>query len=1238
MLGLINGRLLRALAAVDIPALVAGIAELAASAGIIGTEDTGLQQVMTNVGQAIPIICRDGSPSQLDATIAACQQVASDTPSPLIKATFQAFLGTLLVAGFDRTKQMDDLDAAISAFQQAAETAPEAEPVRAAYLDRLAKLQSARAVLAEAEREAERDDRLSQLALDGRDLVDRAIQARDPAALTAAMEQLRQALDMAPAENPQRSVIISDIGVALRHRFELTGALADLDEAIDTQRQAVEAVSADDPRRVSYVSNLSNVLRIRFERSGAHADLDGAVEASRQALDSCAADDPRRAVVLSHRGLALLDKYRYDGSLDRLNEAVTTCQEAVDAATDETCRASDRMNLGLSLTARFERTGELADADAAVEATRHALDEAGPADRSRANYLTSYASALRLRGERTGSLDDISAAVENDQQALEVSPPGELGRAMRLSHLGLSLLRRYGLTGVPADLDAAVDRGYESVAAVADSDPFGALCLSNLSCSLLRRFERDGALTDLKAAVDVAQQASDAVPGAGPMRPRHLGNLANALEARFIRLGALDDLERAVDASRQAVAACPADDANRGSYLNSLANALQLRFRHIAKASDLSESIEFSQQALAAIPPDHALRGMVLASLSLGLILRFSQMHAKADLDGAVDAGRQAAETAADDDPSRAFFLGRKLLALWLRFDLTGAPEDLNEGLEAGREAAATMAAAPSVRAGAAVMWGHLAARAENWPEAVRAYRAAIDLLGKVAPRGLARGDQEYQLIGISGIGSRAAACCLELGETDLAAELLEQGRGVLLGQALDAHTDLTALEGMRPDLAARFAQLRDQLDAARTPGGLGQELTEGNADAAARRAAERQRQDAESLETVITEARRLPGLERFLLPPRADDLVKAAEQGPVVMITVDEIRSDALVLTPPDVRVVPLPGLSATTVAEHTLAFLSALRDIRDAAPYANDQAEAQLTTVLGWLWDTVADPVLENLGLTRKLAPGQPWPRIWWCPSGLLSLLPLHAAGHHETCFDDTPQTVMDRVASSYAATARTLMYARRPVAADAAASSGQVLVVAMAHTPGAPDLDAAPEEASMLTEKFGPQAKVLHDEADVALATSESVLAAMPGYPWAHFACHASGSLRDPSASYLLLDDHASQPLTVLDVARLRLQRAELAYLSACSTAMTGATLPDEAINLASAFQLAGYRRVVATLWPVDDDLAASLARRFYDSVDSADPQDAAPALHDATRLYRRVYADQPSMWAAHIHAGI
>ena len=154
----------------------------------------------------------------------------------------------------------------------------------------------------------------------------------------------------------------------------------------------------------------------------------------------------------------------------------------------------------------------------------------------------------------------------------------------------------------------------------------------------------------------------------------------------------------------------------------------------------------------------------------------------------------------------------------------------------------------------------------------------------------------------------------------------------------------------------------------------------------------------------------------------------------------------------------------------------------------------------------------------------------------------------------------------------------------------------------------------------------------------ATHDTVLAALPTGRWAHFACHGASDLTNPSASCLLLTDHRQRPLTVVDVARLRLDDAGLAFLSACSTARPGGRLADEAIHLASAFQLAGYRHVIATLWPVGDQHAVDIAADIYTTLTTAGEADVAGAVHAAVRRMRRRWGwDTPSVWASHIHVG-
>jgi hypothetical protein len=186
----------------------------------------------------------------------------------------------------------------------------------------------------------------------------------------------------------------------------------------------------------------------------------------------------------------------------------------------------------------------------------------------------------------------------------------------------------------------------------------------------------------------------------------------------------------------------------------------------------------------------------------------------------------------------------------------------------------------------------------------------------------------------------------------------------------------------------------------------------------------------------------------------------------------------------------------------------------------------------VLGWLWDNAAGPVLHALGHQGPPAPGQPWPRLWWVPGGLLSLLPVHAAGHHTNPPDPAGRTVMDRVISSYTPTIGALAHARTPHTA-APATASRSLIVAMPTTPGLPSqgrLRYVPAEAAMLQARL-PCPTLLteppdgHTITESLIPTKAAVLEHLPGCAIAHFACHGHTDPADPSQSRLL---HVLAPL--------------------------------------------------------------------------------------------------------------
>ncbi|MBL7517311.1 CHAT domain-containing protein [Frankia sp. CNm7] len=871
-------------------------------------------------------------------------------------------------------------------------------------------------------------------------------------------------------------------------------------------------------------------------------------------------------------------------------------------------------------------TGNPSTLNEAIDLLRQAVD-ATPVDcPDRAGRLSNLGAALSLRYERDGRPADLNDAIGAVQAAVDATPVDQPVRAVDLSNLGNVLRARFEQVGRLADLEAAIAAGQAAVDTVPVDHPGRAGMLSNLGNALNRRFGWGGELADLEAAIAAGQAAVDATPVDQPVRAGRLSNLGDALRVRFERLGELADLEAAIAAGQAAVDATPVGHPDQAVYLSNLGNALHLRFERIGELADLDAAIVAGQAAVDATPVDHPDRAAMLSNLGGALHVRFERVGELADLDAAIVAGQAAVDATPVDYPARAAMLANLGNALGSRFDRDGEPADLDAAISDYRAAVGMGGVAPRVRAGAAHGWGLVAARGGRWLEAVAGYAAATELLGQVAPRSLKRGDQEHLLAELGNLGADAAACCVRAGLIGRAVELFEQGRGVLLGQALDTRTDVTALAEQHPDLAASFIGLCTALDQADDLPGLTQSQV--GEDAAAT-GAERRAAGA-AFDDLIARIRGLAGFEGFLHPPPVTELLATATDGPVVVVAVSEFGSYALLLTGGGVEAVPLAGLTPQAVHDQVIALLGALDDTTPAL-------QGRLGEIVGWLWDVLAGPVLDRLDVVGPPRDGGRWPRLWWCTSGLLSFLPVHAAGHHHTRFDPSPATVLDRAIASYTPTIRALAHARRasPLPGGSRVSlqdDGRLVAVAMPHTPDAADLPGAQVETASLQARFSGQVDLLTGPQ----ATRQAVLGRLPTARWAHFACHGTVNLADPSASQLLLADHQTRPLTVLDVARLRLRDAELAFLSACETARPGRRLTDEAIHLASAFQLAGYRHVIATLWPISDRHAVDIANDIYTTL--ATTGDAAAAVHTATRQLRGLWARHPSVWASHIHVGM
>ena len=542
-----------------------------------------------------------------------------------------------------------------------------------------------------------------------------------------------------------------------------------------------------------------------------------------------------------------------------------------------------------------------------------------------------------------------------------------------------------------------------------------------------------------------------ATPNDHPKRAARLSNLGAALRTRFERAESVADLDRAISVCEEALAATPRDHPYRARRLSNLGAALQTRFERAGSMADLDRAITVGEEALAATPSDHPKRALYLSNLGVALHARCERVESVADLDRAISVCEEALAAIPSDHPDQAIYLSNLGYVLRTRYERVGGQHDCKRAVAVFRAAARLVVARPDLRAESARQWGRLAAVEGDWELAMEGLGVAVELGTFVVPRSLGRADQEYRLGAMSGLGEEAAAVAVQAGQVETAVELFEHGRGVLFAQVLDSRSDLSHLQDTHPEVAAEFVRLRDELDRLAQPDATLSARTEVDPVGVAWREADRRREAASEFDQLVVQIRRLPGFERFLLPLPVADLLPAAAGGPLVLINLAELRSDALILTSIGVDALPLPELTPAAVADQVNAFLAALAEAQAPDPgfdaARRDAAEQQLADVLEWLWDEITGPVLDHLGLTAKPADGTQWPRVWWCPAGPLATLPLHAAGHHHTRFDEHPETVIDRVLSSSTPTIRALLHSRQP---QAASDRGRLLVVAMPDTP--------------------------------------------------------------------------------------------------------------------------------------------------------------------------------------------
>ncbi|WP_254625971.1 CHAT domain-containing protein [Nostoc sp. TCL240-02] len=482
----------------------------------------------------------------------------------------------------------------------------------------------------------------------------------------------------------------------------------------------------------------------------------------------------------------------------------------------------------------------------------------------------------------------------------------------------------------------------------------------------------------------------------------------------------------------------------------------------------------------------------------------------------------------------------------------------------------------------------------QTWVKAASAYTKALEAGEILYQSAILLDGKAAELAEINDLPRLAAYALARSGDLQAAVLTLEQGRARGLSESLDRdRADLTQLQQLAPSLYTQYANTTIQLRNLET-----QQRLRMTSDDRHSLTPEVLRTEAlqlrQTLTEIIDQIHQVPGYEDFLAQPSFDDIYQALRPSvPLVYLVPTSAGSFALIVTQDCITNIWFDDFTEANLREllygraddsNLGGWLGAYRQ-----PQSNHQAWLDaIDQGTRQLWEPVMSPLINHLQQRN-------FQQATLIPTGILSLLPLHAAWVEDSTTPTGRYYALDAIHFTYAPNARSLSTAQE-IAQRTFADS--ILAIDEPKHDGAKPLPNSTREVKVAVTTFQ-NPNILRQEQ----ATREAVLAALPHYKILHCSCHGNAELEEPLKSGLAMTGEGEKAiLTLRDLLNLKLVEnnqggIRLAILSACETALAGIELADEAISLPTGLLQAGVAGVVASLWSVSEISTMVLLTRFY-----------------------------------------
>jgi tetratricopeptide (TPR) repeat protein len=856
------------------------------------------------------------------------------------------------------------------------------------------------------------------------DISGEELNANAPAPHSDAAAFLDEINDAGQSTGVQRRYhILIQLACTLHERYQYAGDACDLNNAAMYGEEALSLCRAEKIVCPTVWVLYADILRIGFETTTSFGELRKAEILCREAMSLCAAAHPLSSKICNALSWIYLRYFSQRGGEAVIDEAVYLQRLGLERLPETEYHNRHRHLLGLVMVLmhKYLYAGHQ-DTDDVLSIASEALQICPPmhVDKWMANTLMMV--QLFIKYIRSRELEFLDRSIELGHRALNTGYcPNPLRRVGFVSQMAESLRARYERAGTnDKDLVESIELKREALQIITPSHTIRWTCLNGLASALIMQFQSDGDVSHLEEASQLYHHSSNIMSTANPWRPDTISGYAHSLSLRFKETGDIAELNRAIDLDKQAVnAMCP----SAVNYANStlqMVSHLCLRWEVLHETSDLAKATTMAEELLRSLPDGNINRLesiIILAKtrllyamnqsslgdieLSIEQLLSIKEELSQSNLgpdslrtlaacymtkfrhSSAADAAIHAKDAIdevlknVDSNHYERFQCLIDAAKLYMEHgtpyhDIDTALKHLSDALEnSHRDVRSKIRGAKDVLDKMEIDHHDIFTTTSSTSlKLLDITEIAVLLLPRVAFFGIHPYSRLQSLKQGQTIAMIGASHALNLFLPEKALEIMEHGRAIFWTHTLRLrstfHDIPKDLRDRLTTIARRLEKVANSSENSMDQHYIDQQIVQ-------------RRKQSDEFNLIVEKVRRLPGLERFMLPDQYLTLKGVAERGPVVVLVSSTLACHAIILKSSEAATrIPLKAVTDKWLVESSSVWrstvLEARSELRNERKLVKtkkvlNSAYTRAERILRLLWIDVVFPIIRALQIEVRL-----------------------------------------------------------------------------------------------------------------------------------------------------------------------------------------------------------------------------------------------------------------------------